>query len=83
MTKTLSKEFASRGVTVNAVAPGFIETAMTRKLPEDIRNEMLKHIALGTYGEPEDIANVVKFLASPDARYVTGVVIDVDGGLTI
>lgn len=83
ITKTLSKEFASRGVTVNAVAPGFIETAMTKKLPEEVRNEMLKHIALGTYGQPEDIANLVAFLASPDAGYITGVVIDIDGGLAI
>ncbi len=83
MTKTLAKEFASRGVTVNAVAPGFIETAMTKRLPEEVRSEMLKHIALGTYGQPEDIANVVAFLASPEAGYVTGVVIDVDGGLAI
>jgi 3-oxoacyl-[acyl-carrier protein] reductase len=83
MTKTLSKEFASRGVTVNAVAPGFIETAMTKKLPDEVRAEMLKHIALGTYGQPEDIANLVTFLASPEAGYITGVVVDIDGGLAI
>ncbi|CDR30678.1 3-oxoacyl-[acyl-carrier-protein] reductase FabG [Acholeplasma oculi] len=83
MTKTLAKEFASRGVTVNAIAPGFIETQMTRNLPPQVREEMLKHIALGTYGQPEDIANLVGFLSSPDAGYITGVVVDVDGGLTI
>src|SRR5690606_20355906 len=64
MTKTLAKEFASRGVTVNAIAPGFIETQMTRNLPPQVREEMLKHIALGTYGQPEDIANLVGFLSS-------------------
>ncbi|MBN3490192.1 3-oxoacyl-[acyl-carrier-protein] reductase [Acholeplasma equirhinis] len=83
ITKTLAKEFASRGVTVNAVAPGFIETAMTKKLPDEVRQEMLKHIAMGSYGQPEDIANLVAFLASEDARYITGVVVDIDGGLTI
>lgn len=83
MTKTLAKEFASRGVTVNAIAPGFIETQMTRNLPPQVREEMLKHIALGTYGQPEDIANLVGFLSSPEAGYITGVVVDVDGGLTI
>src|SRR5690554_6836580 len=83
ITKTLAKEFASRKVTVNAIAPGFIETQMTEKLPDDIKNEMLKHIALGAYGKPEDIANLTAFLASEDANYITGVVIDIDGGLSI
>lgn len=83
ITKTLAKEFASRKVTVNAIAPGFIETQMTRNLPEQVRAEMLRYIALGSYGQPEDIANLVGFLASPEAGYITGVVIDVDGGLTI
>ncbi|HHY96996.1 MAG TPA: 3-oxoacyl-[acyl-carrier-protein] reductase [Acholeplasma sp.] len=83
ITKTLAKEFASREVTVNAIAPGFIETPMTQKLPPEIKEEMLKHISLGKYGKPEDIAYLVGFLASPLASYITGVVIDVDGGLTI
>ncbi|WP_025725269.1 3-oxoacyl-[acyl-carrier-protein] reductase [Acholeplasma granularum] len=83
ITKTLAKELASRKVTVNAIAPGFIETQMTKNLPEQVRAEMLKYIALGSYGQPEDIANVVAFLASEEASYITGVVIDVDGGLTI
>ncbi|WP_026399413.1 3-oxoacyl-[acyl-carrier-protein] reductase [Acholeplasma equifetale] len=83
ITKTLAKEFASREVTVNAIAPGFIETPMTQKLPPEIKEEMLKHIGLGKYGKPEDIAYLVGFLASPLASYITGVVIDVDGGLTI
>ncbi|HHX75921.1 MAG TPA: SDR family oxidoreductase, partial [Acholeplasmataceae bacterium] len=83
ITKTLSKEFASRKVTVNAIAPGFIETQMTKNLPVQVREEMLKYIALGEYGQPEDIANLVGFLASPEAGYITGVVIDVDGGLQI
>ncbi len=83
ITKTLAKEFASRKVTVNAIAPGFIETPMTEKLPDDIKNEMLKHIALGAYGKPEDIADLTAFLASEGANYITGVVIDIDGGLSI
>ncbi len=83
ITKTLSKEFAARKVTVNAIAPGFIETPMTEKLPEDIKNEMLRHIGLGEYGTPDDIANLTYFLASPMSRYITGVVIDIDGGLSI
>ncbi|MFA5692234.1 MAG: SDR family oxidoreductase, partial [Acholeplasmataceae bacterium] len=65
------------------IAPGFIETPMTEKLPDDIKNEMLKHIALGAYGKPEDIADLTAFLASEGANYITGVVIDIDGGLSI
>lgn len=83
ITKTLAKEFASRNVTVNAIAPGFIETAMTKRLPDEVRSEMLKHIGLGRYGQPEDIANLVGFLASNEGGYITGVVIDIDGGLAI
>ncbi len=83
ITKTLAKEFASRNVTVNAIAPGFIETAMTKRLPEEVKSEMLKHIGLGRYGQPEDIANLVGFLASNEGGYITGVVIDIDGGLVI
>jgi 3-oxoacyl-[acyl-carrier protein] reductase len=80
-TKTVAREYAVRGVTVNAVAPGFIETAMTDFLPENIKNEMKKMIPLGRFGTVEDIAQAVVFLASPDAGYITGQVIHVNGGM--
>jgi 3-oxoacyl-[acyl-carrier protein] reductase len=80
-TRSTAKEVASRGITVNAVAPGFIETAMTQKLPEGARAEILKRIPLGTVGLPEDVANGVLFLASDLARYVTGHVLVIDGGM--
>jgi 3-oxoacyl-[acyl-carrier protein] reductase len=81
MTKSLARELASRGVTVNAVAPGYIETAMTRVLSEDLRNSMLASIPLGRAGSDQDIAGAVAFLASDAASYITGHVLDVNGGM--
>ncbi len=81
LTKSLAKELAPRGVTVNAVAPGFIQTKMTEKLPDNVREEYLRFIPMKDFGQPQDVANVVAFLASDDARYVTGEVIRVDGGM--
>lgn len=81
LTKTTAKELASRGITVNAVAPGFITTDMTDKLNEDVQAEMLKQIPLARLGEPQDIAKVVVFLASEDSRYMTGQTLHVDGGM--
>jgi 3-oxoacyl-[acyl-carrier protein] reductase len=83
LTKTTAKEFASRGITCNAVAPGIIKSKMTDVLPEDVREKYLGNIPLGRFGTPEDVANVVSFLASDDAAYVTGQVIDIDGGLVM
>ncbi|HEY9058987.1 MAG TPA: 3-oxoacyl-[acyl-carrier-protein] reductase [Pseudobacteroides sp.] len=83
MTKTVAKELASRGITCNAVTPGLIESDMTNVLPEEVRNNYLKNIPLGRFGTPEDVANVVAFLASNDSNYVTGQVIDIDGGLVM
>lgn len=80
-TKSLAKELASRNITVNAVAPGFIETDMTAELPEDIKAQYLKQIPLNRFGKPEDVANVVIFLASDLASYITGEVIHVNGGM--
>jgi 3-oxoacyl-[acyl-carrier protein] reductase len=81
LTKTAAREYAARGVTVNAVAPGFIETDMTANLPETVRESMLAQIPLGRPGLPEDVAGVVKFLASEDAGYLTGQVLHVSGGM--
>lgn len=81
MTKTVAKELGSRGVNVNAVAPGFIKTPMTDALTEEQRNAMLGLIAMKRYGLPEEIAGVVSFLVSKDASYVTGQVIEISGGL--
>ena len=80
-TKSLAKELASRNITVNAVAPGFIETDMTNVLPADIKENYLKQIPLGRFGKPEDVANVVLFLASEKASYITGETIHVNGGM--
>lgn len=82
-TKTMAKELGSRNITVNAIAPGFIETEMTKKLNEDQRNAMLKQVPLNRPGSPEDIAKVVAFLCSPAADYITGQVIAIDGGMTM
>ncbi|MDR0339816.1 MAG: 3-oxoacyl-[acyl-carrier-protein] reductase [Desulfovibrio sp.] len=81
LTKAAAKELASRGVTVNAVAPGFIETDMTLALSEDIRGQYLEHIPLKRFGAPEDVAEAVAFLASDKAGYITGQVLAVNGGM--
>ncbi|WP_313798709.1 3-oxoacyl-[acyl-carrier-protein] reductase [Cytobacillus sp.] len=83
LTKTTAKELSSRGITVNAIAPGFITTDMTDKLTEDVKEQMLKQIPLARFGEPSDIANVVVFLASEDSRYMTGQTLHVDGGMVM
>ena len=80
-TKSLAKEVASRNIRVNAVAPGFIETSMTDCLKDEIKDEISKNIPLKRMGKPEDVANVVKFLVSNESSYITGQVINVDGGL--
>ena len=81
LTKATAREVATRGVTVNAVAPGFIETDMTASLSEDIRQTMLRQIPLGRFGAPEDVAGVVSFLASEASSYITGQVIHINGGM--
>ncbi len=81
-TKAVAKEYATRGITVNAVAPGFIESDMTAKLPEAVVAEYLRQIPAGRLGRPEEVAKVVAFLASEDAAYITGQTLCVDGGLT-
>ncbi|MBU1707171.1 3-oxoacyl-[acyl-carrier-protein] reductase [bacterium] len=81
LTKSTAKELAARGIRVNAVAPGYIATEMTKGLPENAKTEFLKGIPLGTVGQPEDVARVVIFLASPASDYITGQVIRVDGGM--
>ena len=82
-TKTCAKELAARGITVNAIAPGFIETAMTDVLPEKIKEGIAATVPLGRMGQPEEIAGVVTFLASDFARYITGQVLNVDGGMVM
>jgi 3-oxoacyl-[acyl-carrier protein] reductase len=83
LTKSVAKEFASRNVLCNAVAPGFIETDMTSELTEEARASLLGQIALGRLGSPEDVAGTVAFLAGPDATYITGQVLVVDGGMVV
>ncbi|HEY82101.1 MAG TPA: 3-oxoacyl-ACP reductase FabG [Dehalococcoidia bacterium] len=80
-TRTIAREVGSRGITVNAIAPGFIDTPMTQKLGEEQRQELLKRIPLGFLGTPRDVAEAVAFLASEEARYITGQVLGVDGGM--
>jgi len=82
-TRTIAKEVASRGITANAVAPGFIDTPMTQQLPEERRQEMASRILLGYLGTPRDVAEAVVFLASEEARYITGQVLTVDGGISL
>jgi 3-oxoacyl-[acyl-carrier protein] reductase len=82
-TQSVAKELASRGITVNAIAPGFIETDMTSDLKPEMREAILKQIPLGSFGSAEDIAGAALFLASPAARYVTGQVLTVDGGMVM
>jgi 3-oxoacyl-[acyl-carrier protein] reductase len=81
LTKSLAKEVGSRGITVNAVAPGFIETRLTDVLPDELKEMLLKQTPLGRFGSPEDVAGAVSFLVSDNAAYVTGHVLTVDGGL--
>jgi 3-oxoacyl-[acyl-carrier protein] reductase len=81
LTKSLAQEMASRGITVNAVAPGYIATDMTAVLPEDVKQKILAGVPLGRMGKPEDIAAAVKFLAGEDASYITGHVLAVNGGM--
>ncbi|MHB8840851.1 MAG: 3-oxoacyl-[acyl-carrier-protein] reductase [Candidatus Aquicultor sp.] len=83
LTKALAKEFATRSVRVNAIAPGFIETEMTKKLSDEAREKALAQIPLNFFAEPSDIANAAAFLASEDSRYITGQVLVVDGGMVM
>lgn len=83
LTKSAAKELASRGITVNAVAPGFIETDMTSVLSDKVKEGAVAQIPLGTFGKPEDVAAAVAFLASEEARYITGQVLHVDGGMVM
>ena len=83
LTKSLAKELSSRHITVNAVAPGFIDTDMTRVLPENARTAILSQVPLGTFGQPEDVARTVAFFASENAGYITGQVLCVDGGMAM
>jgi 3-oxoacyl-[acyl-carrier protein] reductase len=81
LTKSVARELASRGITCNAIAPGFIKTDMTERLPEDVKERLLEQIPLGTLGEPSDVAQAALFLVSDAARYITGHVLVVAGGL--
>ena len=83
MTKSLAREFAARNIRVNAVAPGFIATEMTNVLADDVKQAIVDKIPLNKLGTPEDVANVIAFLASEDAKYITGQVLAIDGGMTM
>jgi 3-oxoacyl-[acyl-carrier protein] reductase len=83
LTKALARELASRSITVNAVAPGFITTDMTTVLPENVKTAVLTQIPLGRFGDPEDIAAAAAFLAGPEAKYITGQTLTVDGGMVM
>ncbi|KGF08520.1 3-oxoacyl-ACP reductase [Tissierellia bacterium S5-A11] len=83
LTKANAKEFAARGIRVNAIAPGFIHTDMTSGLPDKIKESLIKQIPLGAMGDPEDIAAAVRFLASDEAKYITGQVLQVNGGMAM
>lgn len=83
LTKAVAKELASRGITVNAIAPGFIETEMTGALPEQVKSTAAAQIPLGAFGKPEDVAKAVAFLASEGAGYITGQVLHIDGGMVM
>jgi 3-oxoacyl-[acyl-carrier protein] reductase len=82
-TKSIAKELGSRGITCNAIAPGFITTDMTSDMSEEAKTLLLQNVPLGTLGEPEDVAELALFLAGPGARYITGQVLNVDGGLVM
>jgi 3-oxoacyl-[acyl-carrier protein] reductase len=82
-TRTVAKEVASHGITANAIAPGFIDTEMTQRLKEDWKQEIKRLIPLGYFGSPRDVAEAVAFLASEEARYITGQVLGVDGGMAV
>ncbi len=83
LTKSIAREFASRSITCNAVAPGFVTTDMTEVLPADLKSTVVKQIPLGKFGEPDDIAAAVAFLASHEAKYITGQCLTVDGGMVM
>ncbi|MCD6257935.1 3-oxoacyl-ACP reductase FabG [Candidatus Aerophobetes bacterium] len=81
--KTAARELARKGITVNVICPGFIDTEMTRAVPDKVRAKIMEKIPMGEVGKPEDVANAVAFLASDEARYITGAIIDVGGGMVL